>query len=139
MVHSFSETPCVKCNAELCFLHLRIFSEKTRLFTANDLIDISHQTAVAKGWWDNPDSFGDKIALMHSELSEAFEHYRRGHGINEIFYEDGKPDGIPIELADVVIRMADFCGKFGIDLDKAIRLKMRYNMTRPYRHGGKKL
>jgi NTP pyrophosphatase (non-canonical NTP hydrolase) len=51
--------------------------------------------------------------------------------------EHGKPEGIPIELADVIIRICDTCGQYGIDLDRAIRLKMEYNKTRPYKHGKK--
>lgn len=57
-------------------------------------------------------SFGDYIALMHSELSEALEAYRNGE---EPFYvKDGKPEGWAVELHD-------------------------YNMTRLHRHGGKKI
>lgn len=50
-----------------------------------------------------------------------------------------KPCGIPIELADIVIRVADFAKKHGIDLVEAIQIKADYNRTRPHRHGGKKL
>jgi NTP pyrophosphatase (non-canonical NTP hydrolase) len=50
-----------------------------------------------------------------------------------------KPCGLPIELADCIIRIADFCGKHGIDLVDAINLKAAYNKTRPIRHGGKKI
>lgn len=48
-----------------------------------------------------------------------------------------KPEGVPAELADVVIRCFDFADKYGINLDEAIRHKMVYNRTRPRRHGGK--
>lgn len=51
---------------------------------------------------------------------------------------NGKPEGIPIELADVIIRVLDYCGYAGIDIDAAISQKHEYNKTRPYRHGGKK-
>lgn len=50
-----------------------------------------------------------------------------------------KPEGIPSELADAVIRIFDMCGYYGIDLEKAIDEKMAYNKTRSYKHGGKKL
>jgi hypothetical protein len=48
-----------------------------------------------------------------------------------------KPEGIPIELADCIIRIFDYCGKEGINIEEAIRIKHEYNKTRPYRHGGK--
>jgi NTP pyrophosphatase (non-canonical NTP hydrolase) len=50
-----------------------------------------------------------------------------------------KPCGIPSELADVLIRVFHFCGKHGIDIDKAVREKMAFNASRPFKHGGKKL
>ena len=36
----------------------------------------AHAIAREKGWWDEPRTFGDLIALVHSELSEALEVYR---------------------------------------------------------------
>lgn len=49
-----------------------------------------------------------------------------------------KPEGFPIEIADAVIRIAEYCvGRLGIDLDGAIDIKRRYNDTRPRPHGGK--
>ena len=54
---------------------------------------------------------------------------------SRIYYEEnGKPCGIPSELADVVIRIFDFCGGMNIDLEKIILEKMAYNETRPYKH-----
>lgn len=48
-----------------------------------------------------------------------------------------KPEGVAVELADAVIRIADLCGFMGIDLEAAIVEKMAYNETRPYKHGKK--
>lgn len=117
----------------------------------NEYIAFAHQTALDKGWWETPKSFAEDIALMHSELSEALEEYRT-HGCdpNKMIYtneEDDlkragweyKPEGIAVELADVLIRIFDVCGYHEIPLVDALILKMGYNTTRPHRHGGKKL
>ena len=119
--------------------------EKDNGLTITNLVQQSHETAVDKGWYEEPKTFGELIALCHSELSEALEEFRRGNDVKEIYYEElnsllagyKKPEGIPIELADVVIRVADMCGYYGIDLEEAVRIKMEYNKTREHRHGGK--
>ncbi len=108
----------------------------------NALRDEAHATAREKGWHGDtqhsPDRFGALMALIHSEVSEALEAYR-AHGLDEWTREDGKSEGVSAELADVVIRVADVCGLYGIDLDAAVRRKLDYNKTRPHRHGGKLL
>ncbi len=110
--------------------------------TLRELTTDSYEIALARGWWPPGDvrTFLELIALVHSELSEAIEEWRNGHGPTEIYYNDynKKPEGIPIELADVLIRIGDMAGHFGIDLSTAVMIKMAYNKTRPVRHGGKK-
>lgn len=50
-----------------------------------------------------------------------------------------KPEGVPSELADIYIRLVDFCENYGIDLTAHIHEKMMHNETRELRHGGKHL
>ena len=78
--------------------------------------------------------------LVVSELSEALEDIRTGNikiRVESSSIGSGKPHGLPIEIADAVIRLFDYCEWQGIDLEAAIRQKMDYNKTRPYMHGGK--
>lgn len=108
--------------------------------TINQLVEAAHTNAKSKGWWDEDRSFGEVIALIHSEVSEALEFYREGHAPNDMLWTgaDGlKPDGIPAEFADIVIRIFDACGRYNIDLEEAIKVKMDYNSSRPHKHGGK--
>lgn len=104
-----------------------------------DIQAIAHNTAKEKGWEEKKRTFGDLIALCHSELSEALEDFRNGHEPNETYFEGEKPCGIPTELADVIIRVANIAGTYDINLHEAIKLKMEYNKTRSFRHGGKLL
>ena len=43
--------------------------------------------------------------------------------------------GEAAELADVLIRIFHYCGRRGINLGEAVKLKHEYNITRPYKHG----
>ena len=119
--------------------------DETKEATVNlgALVDIAehvYSVAVEKGWYeDGQANFPEKIALVHSELSETLEEYRNGHGYQDIYYADsGKPEGIAVELADAVIRIFDMCVHFDIPLADAMAQKMAYNMGREYRHGGKR-
>ncbi len=82
-------------------------------------------------------SIPEQLVLMISELTEALEHYRNGCDIQEIEYSGSKPDGFVVELADCMIRIADTAERYKLPLEEALRKKLDYNRTRPYRHGNK--
>ena len=76
----------------------------------------AHQIAREHGWHDTERSFGDLIALVHSELSEALEAYRVC-GIVDCPHEHTEGAGVASELADVVTRVADMAEHYHWDLD----------------------
>lgn len=71
-----------------------------------------------------------RIALAHSELSEALEELRRKPLDLSAFGE---------ELADTVIRVADLAHLVGVDLEKEVETKMWKNKNREFQHGGRQL
>lgn len=118
-----------------------------------------HAMAVNKGWWPEL-NFGPishqriavALGLIHSEVSEALEEVRDDN--LETYWvtpakervdnrdeapPDAKPEGLPVELADVVIRCMDLAGALGIDLEQAIADKVAFNAGRKHRHGGRTL
>lgn len=155
------------------------------------LVPVAHKIAVDKGWWQDgveKRPIHEIIANYHAEVSEAWEEYRAGRMAT--WYADNpngplKPEGFWVEIADLLIRMADavgagrsiignymeelhvftagitaaefvsllhveickglggvyLCEKFaahnGVDIYAVVREKLRYNVTRPHRHGGK--
>lgn len=132
----------------------RVFADNTEFKNQFRQLQITaHETALAKGWYNPPKTFGEYLVLLHAEISEALEEYRNGHQPHEIYHVIPKvleadpevqpiykkPEGVPIELADLLIRLLDTCEYYNIDLIGAVLEKMKYNETRSFRHGGKVL
>lgn len=77
---------------------------------------------------------GRILCLIHSEISEALEALRKGNPQDE---HCPAYSSLEVELADAIIRIMDYAGMRGLDVAGAIRAKMAYNKTRPYKHGKK--
>lgn len=92
------------------------------------------------GWDpDKRNSFAEECAHLHEEVSEAFREWRL-HKDFEVRVDDtGKPTGIPIELADVLIGLFYNAELHGFDLMAAVEQKHRYNLTRSYEAEGRRL
>ncbi len=114
------------------------------------------------------ENIASKLLMMHCEVSEAAEELRdpkEGFDITDIYYMEpggdisrdstsewfygtnpdvpvirlNKPEGLIVELADVVIRILDLSAQLKLPLNTAIEQKLAYNETRSYRHGNKSI
>ncbi len=109
----------------------------------DQLAERVHANAKAKGFWDhrervvrdpvlgdvegrvtNPSIIPEKLALVHSEVSEALEALRDD---DMVHFEE--------ELADVLIRVLDIAAFCGLSMDAAVEAKVELNSARPRLHG----
>lgn len=116
--------------------HAPINDWNTVLWGLETATNLCHGLAAHSGWWKdkegneidptNPNVFGTKIALIHSEISEALEGGRKGK------MDDHLPHryAVEVELADALIRIFDTAGAMKLDLAGAVIEKLAYNQQR---------
>lgn len=106
----------------------------------NDLQYHCHVAAANSGWWNDADGFdvrdntpefmklwvGTKLALIHSEVSEGLEGFRKSKMDDHLPHREM----LEVELADAVIRIFDLAGGLHMDLGGAIAEKLAYNAQR---------
>jgi NTP pyrophosphatase (non-canonical NTP hydrolase) len=98
------------------------------------LAAVLHETAREKGFWDgeyNNDKIGNKLALVHSEVTEVLEAIRKSQGSEKVVEE----------IADIIIRILDVYAAMRNEeevlhsLDEILHNKMEKNKQRPKLHG----
>ncbi len=109
-----------------------------------------YEANVKKGFYEDKKNIGEMLALIHSEVSEVLEAHRNDDFtekgiIQDLFCETEEnfihifktkiQDTFEDEVADIVIRCLDLCGYLQIDISKHVEAKIRYNSTRPFKHG----
>ena len=122
-------------------LQAQVFDQAGHL--AAELADICHHANVK--WWIDTETgedvrtwpakffklwVGTKIALCHSELSEALEGYRKDKMDEHLPHRKG----FEVEMADTLIRIGDLMGglakHYDLDIGGAVRDKLIYNAQR---------
>ena len=116
---------------------LQISSNSQELVTdygLDVLAALLHETAIEKGFWNSPknfDVFGNKLALVHSEVTEVLEAIRKNKGSEQIVEE----------MVDILIRTLDLyasmrnAGFVDHSLDEILFNKIEKNKVRPKLHG----
>jgi len=102
-----------------------------------------------KGFYNKPETEDQYIERacnnLHDEVSELHTAWRN----NELRYKCTKGfimedmglrplTNLEEELADIIIRALDNAYHLGVDIEEAVLTKMKFNMSRPYRHGQKR-
>lgn len=107
--------------------------ERNALYGLRHAQSLAHKTATDAGWYTDPATgqpiernFGEVVALMHSELSEALEADRKGLKDDKLPHRDGRE----VEFADCIIRILDTAEALGLDVAGALIEKNRFNRER---------
>ncbi len=80
--------------------------------------------ADGKGFSSDPERIWEMLALIHTEVSEATDAYKKGESIEHL----GE------ELTDAIIRILHLMSALNLDAEELFKDKMRKNWERPYKY-----
>ena len=78
-----------------------------------------------KGFSSRPERIWEMLALIHTEVSEATDAYKKGEAVEKV----------GAELADAIIRILHLLSALGLDAEELFQHKMEVNRSRPYKYG----
>ena len=134
----------ISCSAEMKRDSLTYIEQLEKRTSLNTLRDAIYEDAVAHGLWESTDYTVMEcieLAIHEGEPADqeemmrglAMETIRRE--VNELEDASADAEAYAEELADVIIASLSVAGKLGIDIDAAVRRKMKINKARPWKHG----
>tara|TARA_R100001369_G_scaffold92429_1_gene137496 strand:+ start:2616 stop:2942 length:327 start_codon:yes stop_codon:yes gene_type:complete len=91
-----------------------------------------YTNAVNHGFWKGEVNDGERMALIHAEISEALEALRDNNPTSSKILDFSS---VEEELADAVIRIMDYGFGKHLDIAAAIIAKIEYNSDREFMHG----
>jgi NTP pyrophosphatase (non-canonical NTP hydrolase) len=80
--------------------------------------------ADGKGFSSDQARIWEMLALIHTEVSEATDAYKKGESF----------DHVGEELIDAIIRILHLCSALGLDAEALFQSKMSRNWERPYKY-----
>ena len=78
----------------------------------------------AKGFSSDPERIWEMLTLIHSEVSEAADAYKKGEPL----------EAVGEEMIDTIIRVLHLLSALGLDAEELYRRKMAENWARPRKY-----